>query len=150
MGGGQRRFKMGNLLLNWGILAVGLLIFIFGVLFIVQFARAYKSHVMRHGRVKFGKEYGKDWEKADTAGVSGMIIIWIFIIPLVIGALLFFFTGLTEIGIPLWIGTTLGIAGVILFFMASIGGMGVAGQDAEIAHHNYLENEEQHEEKDSE
>jgi len=141
---------MGTFLLNWGILVVGLILFIFGILFVVQYAKAYKSSVMRHGRFKHGKEYGKSWEKSDTVGVSGTVISWIFIIPAIIGAALFFFTSLPEIGMPLWIGTTLGITGVILLFIAFIGGAGIAQRDVEEAFHNKLEDEEQRRNDNSE
>ncbi len=133
---------MGNAILNWGVLVVGLVLFFFGILFILQYARAYKRQVMRRGRSKFGKEYGTSWDKADTRGVSGMIILWIIVILAVVGLPLFFFTGLAEVGLPLFIGCTIGIAGILLFFLASIGAMGIAKRDVDIVLSNMEKDKE--------
>ena len=141
---------IGNLLLNWGVLVVGLFIFYFGCLFMVHYAREYKRHVIRSGRVSVGKKYGTSWDRADTLGVTGAVIFWIIFIPVVVGVLLFFFTGLVKIGVPLWIGCTLGIAGILLFFYALISGMGLAKRDVEIALRHKLEDEEQRQDDNSE
>lgn len=124
---------MGSALLNWGILIVGIVLFYFGFLFQVQYARAYKRHVTRYGRFKYGKEYGTSWDGADTRGVAGAIIFWPILILVVVGLLLFFFTGLVEIGIPLLIGCTLSIAGILSYFLALMGGAAIAKRDVDIA-----------------
>jgi len=141
---------IGNLLLNWGILVLGLFLFTFGCLFMVHYARAYKQHVLRYGRAKFGKEYGTSWTGADMRGVVGAVIFWIVCIPVVVGALLFFFTGLVKIGVPLWIGCTLGIAGILLYFYAFISGAGLAKREVDIALRHRLEDEEQRQDDNSE
>lgn len=127
---------MGNAVLNWGILVVGLVLFYFGCLFVVQYARAYKRHVLIHGRFRYGKEYGTSWDRADTQGVVSGVIFWIVVIPVVVGLLLFFLTGLVEIGIPLLIGCTLGIGGILLLLYAFTSGAGLAKREAEIAFRN--------------
>lgn len=137
---------MGNFVLNWGILVVGLVLFYFGFLFIVQYARAYKRHVTSHGRFRYGKEYGTSWDRADTRRLSGTIIFWAILILVVIGLSLFFFTSLVKIGVPLLIGCTLSIAGILLHFFALIGGMGIAKQDVDTALSHMGEDDEDNQE----
>ena len=136
--------EIGNLLLNWGVLVVGLILFGIGCLWMSFYGKAYKMHVLRYGRMRFGKEYGTGWAKADARGIVLMRSIWTVGALGIAGVLLFFFTGLAQIGIPLWIGCTLGIAGIFLFFLANIGTMSLAKREAEIALRHKLE-EEQHE-----
>ena len=135
---------IGNLMLNWGVLVVGLIVFGFGCLWLSFYCRAYKAHVLRYGRVSVGKEYGTSWTGADMRGVILMSSIWVICALVLPGALLFFFTGLTDIGVPLWLGCTLGIAGILLFLIASVSSMGLAKQEVETAFRHKLE-EEQHE-----
>jgi hypothetical protein len=125
--------EIGSFLLNWGVLAVGLILFGIGCLWMSFYKKAYKKHVLRYGRGKFGKEYGTSWTRADTIGLTGMVIFWIVCIPAIVGALLFFFTALPQIGIPLWIGCTLGIAGVLLLFFAHGGSTSLIKREVEIA-----------------
>jgi len=134
---------IGNLLLNWGVLAVGLVLFGIGCLWMSFYSKAYKRHVLRYGRTKFGKGYGTSWTRADTRGVTIGLMFWIVGIPVVVGGLLFFFTGLAKIGVPLWIGCTLGIAGISLLFWAHSGAAGLAKREVEIAFRHKLEDEEQ-------
>jgi hypothetical protein len=141
---------MGSLLLNWGILVVGLIVFGFGCLWLSFYFKAYKAHVLRYGRVRFGKEYGTSWTGADMRGALLMISIWVICALALPGALLFFFTGLTDIGVPLWLGCTLGIAGILLFLIATVSSMGLAKQEAETTLSHMIEDEEQHEEEESE
>jgi tetratricopeptide (TPR) repeat protein len=54
------------------------------------------------------------------------------------GGLLFFFTGIAGIGIPLWLGCTLGIAGIINSFFAVMNGGGFAQIEATMALMNVL------------
>jgi len=146
---------IGNLLLNWGVFVVGLLLFLFGCLFMVQYSRAYKQHVLRYGRVKFGKKYGTSWDNADTRGAVLGMMSWVVGIPVIVGVLLFFFTGLVKIGVPLWIGCTLGISGVLLYFLSFMLGAGLAKREVDIAFSNMqerrmLEDEEQRQDDTSE
>ena len=118
---------IGNALLNWGILALGVILFCVGCFLLVQYSRQYKRYVTRHGRISTGKKYGTSWTSADAMGV--------FIFPIVfptglIGALLFFFTSLPDIGIPLWIGCTLSIVGILLFLYAIISITGLTTREA--------------------
>jgi len=100
--------------------------------------------------VKFGKGYGTSWSKADARGVIIGLMYWVIGIPVVVGALLFFFTGLFKIGVPLWIGCTLGIAGIFLFFLAHGMSAGLAKREVEMALHHRLEDEEQRQDDNSE
>jgi len=80
---------------------------------------------------------------------------WIVGIPVVVGVSLFFLTGFARIGVPLWIGCTLGVAGILLFFLAHILGGGLAKREVEIALHHMqerhtLEDEEQCQDDNSE
>lgn len=134
--------EIGTLLLNWGVLLIGLILFGIGCLYMLFYARAYKMHVLRYGRLRFGKQYGTDWTKADARGVFFMQSIWTVAALVVSGVLLFLFTGLAEIGIPLWLGCTLGIAGIFLFFVANMANMSLAKREAEIAWRHKLEDEE--------
>lgn len=132
---------IGNLLLNWGVLVVGLVLFGFGCLWISFYNKAYKMHVLHYGRVSIGKEYGTTWTKEDTKGVTLMISIWVIGALGIPGALLFFFTSLPEIGMPLWAGCTLGIAGILLFIIASVSSAGLAKREVEIAWRHKQEQE---------
>ena len=94
--------------MNWGVLALGLVLFYIGCLFMLHFARQYKK--------------SKDKDRIEVIQGIGCVMLPIAV---VIGALLFFFTGLVKIGVPLWIGCTLSIVGILLFFTALIGGLGL-------------------------
>lgn len=124
---------IGSLLLNWGVFAVGLILFGIGCLWVSFYNKAYKTHVLRYGRIRFGKEYRTTWARADDLGRILMSSIWTVGALGIPGALLFFFTGLAEIGIPLWIGCMLGIAGILLFLIASISSTGLAKREVDMA-----------------
>jgi len=101
---------------------------------------------MRYGRhIRLGRKYGTSWEKADAVGSFSTVIMWILIPPTIVGALLFFLTGLPKIGIPLWVGTTLGIAGLVIFFMTSLWAMGLAHYEVQKAFEQKLEDESEEE-----
>lgn len=129
----KRGYMTGNFLLNWGVLVVGIVIFYFGCIFLFVMAIELKKCIVRHGRMGAGKKYGTSWNRSDTIGAVGFVIFWNVVITGVPGTLLFFFTSLAKIGLPLWIGCTLSIAGVLLFFLALAGGTGIAKRDAEAA-----------------
>lgn len=133
---------MGSLALNWGVFAGGLVLFGVGSLWMSFLHRAYKRHVLRYGRVKFGKEYGTSWTKADDRGVILMRGAWTGGSLGIAGVLLFFFTSLPKIGLPLWIGCMFGISGIILLIVASATNMGLAKREAQIAMRHMLEDED--------
>jgi hypothetical protein len=141
---------VGAALLNWGILVLGIVLFLLGFLFMVQYGRAYEQHVLRYGRVRVGKKYGTSWNRADTRGVFLGLIYYIVGIPVVVGVLLFFLTGLAKTGIPLWVGVTLSISGILLWFLSFILGAGLAKIEVDTALSHRIEDEEQHQDDSNE
>ena len=120
-------------MLNWGILTLGIILFAIGQIFFSLYARRYKNHVLRHGRVKFGKRYGTSWTKEDKRGVMLARIGWTIGPLIVVGLLLFFLTSLPKIGMPLYLGCILGIDGIFLVFFALTSQMGLTKQEVEIS-----------------
>ena len=141
---------MGSLLLNWGLFAAGLALFILGQLWMSFYGKAYKRHVLHHGRVRFGREYGTSWTRADERGVILARTGWTMGVLGTAAPLLFFFTGLPRIGMPLWLGCTLGIAGIFLLVLANGGNVRLAKREAEIALRHMLEEEERRQDDNSE
>ena len=126
---------IGSLLLNWGVLAVGLVLFGVGQLYFSFSVKAYKRHVSQYGRLGVGKEYGTSWTREDERGMVLARGFWTAVALGIPGALLFFFTSLAEVGVPLWIGCTLGIAGLFLLYFAHVSGLGLAKKEVETALH---------------
>ena len=133
---------IGKFLLNWGVFTAGIISFGFGQLFFSLCSKEYKRHVLKYGRIVFGKERGTTWNNIDEIRMLLERIFWTLGSLGVPGVLLFFFTGIFSIGIPLWLGCTFGIAGIFLVFFAFNVGMGIARRDVNIAV-NSLRNKEQ-------
>jgi len=131
-------------MLNWGILTLGIILFGIGQLFVSFYRRSYKRHVLRYGRVKFGKQYGTSWTREDERGIILGHIIWWTVVPLIaVGSLLFFLTGLPRIGIPLYLGCTLGIVGILLIFLVLNSAAGLAKREVETVLRRKQEEEEE-------
>lgn len=126
---------IGGLLLNWGVLVIGLVVFGIGQLYFSFYVKVHKAHVARHGRLRSGREYGTSWTKADEGGMVLARGFWTAVALGIPGALLFFFTSLAEVGVPLWIGCTLGIAGLFLLYFAHVSGLGLAKKEVETPLH---------------
>jgi len=121
--------------LRWGIFLLGLVLFIVGYFFMYLYSKAYREHVAHYGRTHFGKRYGKSWTKADARGVIIGRSLWVIGILVIVGVLLFKFTSLADIGLPLWLGSTLGITGILVIILAPSGSAGLAKREVEIALH---------------
>ena len=133
---------IGTFLLNWGVLVVGLILFVFGQFHFSFYVKAYRRHVSQYGRCSVGKEYGTSWTKEDERGMVLARSFWTVGALAIPGALLYFFTPLAEIGLPLHIGCTLAIAGIFLVFFAYTSGAGLAKREVEIVFDHMLEAEQ--------
>ena len=132
----------GTILLNVGILILGLLVYGNGLVFAFLYKKSYISFVKRHGRIKVGKEYGTEWTKYDERGVNLTIGFWTLALPITSGLLLFYLTNLTSIGIPLIVGIALFTAGTVVSIYSYISNTGLGIREAKIALQNLRDSAE--------
>lgn len=118
--------------LNWGALLVGFVLFLIGQLFLHHYQRAYKAHVLQYGRIAFGKEIA-GWPPEAELGARLARTFWTIGPVVAFGCVFFFWTPLAEVGLPLWIGCTLGASGLATTLLAFGGGASLAKREVTIA-----------------
>ncbi len=116
---------------QWAVLVLG--VFLFGVAYASMrvYSREYRHHVMRFGRLRVGKGYGTSWTLADERGVRLSQVQWLLGPVVVVGLLLYFFTGLLDRGLVLYLGTTVGAGSLISLLITRSASFALAEKEVE-------------------